>query len=205
MRRGSAKCRAVVGLRRRRALRVALAALATVASGCAAGGNRFEIVDYRGSGEAKHYAETFDEAYYAFTPTGNVDIVLRREVPSESSPRELISQLIHIRTFWRSIPGDTVASTTQINATATYGIITGQVGTTFEGAGSVFFKENRSGNELTGTLELAVLRPKRELAAGNAIFKQAEIEGAFTARRDDRRVVRLINELNSRFGPLPPP
>jgi hypothetical protein len=182
-----------------------LSFLALLLPACAAPVNRFAIVDFRRAAEARRYAETFDEAFYAVDPAGNVDILLRREQPGETEPREAISQIIHLRTFWRSIPGQTVANTTQINATVTYGIITGRVGSTFEGAGSVFFDEDRAAGVLTGELERAVLRPTRELAAGNAIFKQAEVEGTFTARRDDRRVIRLINELNSRFGPLPPP
>jgi hypothetical protein len=68
----------------------------------------------------------------------------------------------------------------------------------------VFFKETHRGDTLRGSLDLALLRPKRQLAFGGSLFKQAELRGTFQATRDPRRVVRIINELNRVFGPMPP-
>jgi hypothetical protein len=183
---------------------VALGLLATAGTGCSVRTSTFEIVDYREPGEAKRYRETFDEAYYTLDEHGNVDIVLRRLSPRETEPGQGITQVIHIRSVWRSIPGDTVAHRTQINATVSYHILSGRVGATFEGAGSVFFTDNRRTDRLVGTLDLATLRPKRRLVAGSPLFRRAELAGEFCAARNPRRVVRIINEMNRRFGPLPP-
>jgi hypothetical protein len=164
----------------------------------------FEITDYRDPGGPKLYRETFDEAYYTIDDHGNVDLVLRRATESKSNPEHEVIQVVHIRSVWRSIPGETVAHRTQINATVVYHIISGRVGGTFEGAGSVFFKEDKRRGMLTGTLDLARLRPKRRLVADSSLFKLAELCGEFRATRDPRRVVRTINEMNRLFGPPPP-
>lgn len=171
--------------------------------GCSARTSTFEIVDYRESGQPKRYRETFNEAYYDVDPHGNVEIVFRRSEPSEADPDREITQVVHIRSVWRSIPGWTVAHSTQINGTVGYLILTGRVGATFEGAGSVFFNENHRKNRLKGTLDLALLRPTRRLAGGNPIFERAELKGKFRAKRDRRRLVRLVNDMNRLFGPLP--
>ncbi len=174
------------------------------AAGCSVRMSTFEITDYRDPDGAKRYRETFDEAYYALDDHGNVDVILRRATPSKSDPINEIVQVIHIHTVWRSIPGDTVAHRTQINGTVSYHIISGRVGATFEGAGSVFFSEQQRTRTLTGTLDLARLHPKRRLVADSHLFKLAELAGEFRAEHNPRRVVRIINELNRLFGPLPP-
>jgi hypothetical protein len=172
-------------------------------SGCAGPVSKFKIVDYRESGSTKGYHETFAEAYYDIDPQGNMEIVLRRTEPTEADPGREITQVIHIRSVWRSIPGDTVAHETQINATVGYMIMSGRMGAAFEGAGAVFFKENRGKDTLTGTLDLALLRPTRRLAEGGLIFERAELAGKFHAKRDRRRLIRLVNEMDRLFGPLP--
>ena len=176
-----------------------------VGAGCAGRTSVFEIVAYRASGHPKRYRETFDEAYYDRDAAGNVEIVLRRREPSETNPRTDVTQVIHLRTVWRSIPGETVAERPQINGTVSYAVVSGRVGTTFEGAGSIFFRENKRRDALRGSLDLALLKPKRHLSEGSAIFKHAELSGRFHAVRDPRRVARITNDLNRLCAPPPPP
>ena len=97
-----------------------------------------------------------------------------------------------------------MAERTQINATVSYSIVSGQIGAQFEGAGSVFIKENRAGDTLEGALELALLKPKHRLGGGD-IFTLAELSGEFRAIRNRRRVVRIVNDTNRLFRgpPLP--
>ena len=178
--------------------------LVVTVSGCSARWSRFQVVDYRDTGAPERYQETFKEAYYSIGGDGNVELVLRRSQPSESDPDVDITQLIYIRTVWKSIPGKTVADSTQINGVICYVIAGGGVGATFEGAGSVFFKENRRGDRLSGTLEQALLRPTRRLAGSHSLFNRAQLQGKFHAKRDRRRVVRLVHEMNRLFGPPPP-
>ncbi len=170
-------------------------------AGCSARTSTFQITDYREGAQAKRYRETMDEAYYDFDAQGNVDIVLRRCAPGRAVPQKDITQVIHIRTVWRSIPGDTVAERTQINGTVSSHIVHGRVGATFEGAGSVFYTLNRRKETLSGSLGQALLRPRRRLGAGSEIFTRAELMGEFHATRDHRRVVRIINDMGRLFGP----
>jgi len=116
----------------------------------------------------------------------------------------MITQVLYIRSVWRSIPGRTTASRTQINATISYLIVGGRVGASFEGAGSVFFKENRKQDELTGEVEFALLSPTRRLVGGEALFERAQIQGRFRAQKNRRRVLRVRHEMDRLFGPLPP-
>ena len=145
---------------RRPARRLALLALAGAAliAGCSARTSTFDIIDYREGAGARPFRETFDEAYYDFDASGNVDIVLRRIEPADADPGLEITQVIHIRTVWRSIPGKTIAHRTQINAAVSYAIVHGGMQASFEGAGSVFFTENRAKSAINGTLEQALLR-----------------------------------------------
>ena len=111
--------------------------------------------------------------------------------------------MIHIRGIWRCIPGATVAHRTQINGTVSYHIVSGKVGATFKGAGSVFFKQNDRRDTLTGTLELALLRPQRRIVADSTLFERAELMGEFRAKRDPRLVVRTVNEMDAIFSQPP--
>lgn len=181
-----------------------VASLLLINSGCATRESTFRITDYREPGEARRYQETFDEAYYDLDGEGNMDIVLRRIEPTSTDPTLDITQVIHLRTVWNSIPGRTVAERTQINGTVSYVIVHGRTGAAFEGAGAVFFKQNRRKDILKGSLDQARLKPTRTLAEDGDLFQHAELTGEFRATRDRRKVVRIVNDMNRLFGPLPP-
>jgi len=163
--------------------------------GCVAGSSTIAIVDYRRSGDSRKYEESFDESFYSLDPSGRLDIVLRRARPGEADPRQVISQVVHLQSFWRSIPGQTVASTTQINATVSYLIMAGRDKTLLEGAGSLFFSENAITDRLEATLELAMLRPVGHADTPEPLFDRAELSGQITAVRDAHRVRRLLREV----------
>jgi hypothetical protein len=167
--------------------------------GCAPTVSRFFVTDHRDGGEAKAYSETFDEAYYRKCADGNVDVVLRRSAPGAGDPGEIITQVIHLRSLWRSIPGTTVAESSQINAAVCYMIELGGSGATFEGTGSLFFDESADGKTLTGSLDYALLKPTRRTGQGPDVFNRAELSGTFTARHDPRRTVRGINQIERTF------
>ncbi len=203
-------CGCACGARRTfRAVSVSLVASAAFllvigSTGCSspAPSSVFKIIDHRYPGEAQRYHEDFDECYYGIGEGGNVDIVLSRTTPGENDPRETFRQVIHIKGVWRCIPGDTVSHRTQINATVIYHIISGRVGMTFEGAGSLFYTLDKSEGTLTGALELAHLLPKRQLVSRGELFERAELTGQFQATRNERRVTRTINEMKRLFGTL---
>ncbi|MGB0716281.1 MAG: hypothetical protein ACPGXK_10405 [Phycisphaerae bacterium] len=180
-------------------LAIMFAALLSMA-GCTAKESRFEIADYRAEGNINSYHEVFSEGYYTTEADGDLRIVFRRQEPSRDDARELISQIVCISTFWRSQPGRTIADSTQINGTVRYAIIGPGGGTTYEGTGSVFFDENKDGDELEGSLDLALLSPVRELREGQPLFEKAELSGEFHAIRNRQKVIRITNELGRLFG-----
>lgn len=161
------------------------------------------LVDHREAGKTERFRESFHEAWYRLDDHGNIDLVLRRPGRPRDGMDGSLTQLIHIRSIWRPIPGRTVADRTQINGTITYYIVSGRSGTAYDGAGSVFFKRMRGGR-LIGAIEHAKLRPTRHLVSSSPLFARAEISGEFTAVHDPRRVIQLVNEMNALFGPPPP-
>ena len=179
------------------------AAVLAILPGCTARTSTFEIVDHRDPGSVKRYRETFDESYYDLDGSGNLDLILRRCRTAEGAGESEVTQVIHIRSVWRSIPGATVADKDQINATVCYSIVGRGMGATYEGAGSVFYSSDRGNKTLSGTLDRAILRPVRDLNMGEPLFEQTELSGRFIATRNPRRVVRIVNETERLFGRRP--
>ena len=173
-----------------------------LASGLWAGCNKpaaqVTVVDHTGEGELRRYAEFFPEAYYSVDSMGNVDVVLRRTQPSRTNPAGNVTQLVHLRTVWKSRPGRTIAETTQINGTLRYQLLTGADEATYEGGGSVFLHENRGKTRLNGKVEYATVRGRHSADNAAAVFEKVELSGAFRAVHDPRRTVRLMNEMQAR-------
>ncbi len=174
----------------------------------------FQVVDLSDAGNVRRYQETFDEAFYDLDGYGNVDIVLRGRSEGAGNPTaQPMTQVVHIRSVWRSQPGRTVSHATQINAVVGYFVTGPSLGDSLEGAGSVFYDKEppsvfqpwEKKDVLTGTVDKAVLRPKRQLTTAQPLFRHAEISGEFRARHDPRQVRQIVNDLARQFGPLPPP
>lgn len=174
----------------------------------------FQVVDLSDAGNVRRYQETFDEAFYDLDAHGNVNVVLRGRSAGDGNPSaEPMTQVVHIRSVWRSQPGRTVSHATQINAVVGYFVTGASLGDSLEGAGSVFYEKEpasifageKDKELLTGSLDKAVLRPKRQLTAAEPLFRHAEISGEFHARHDPRQVRQIVNDLARQFGPLPPP
>ncbi len=185
-----------------RIIRHSVIAVWFFAAGCAVPQNTFVIVDHRTTGTNQRYRETFDEAYYDIDARGSLDLVLRRAGGEGGSDGRTVEQVIHVATVWRSIPGETVAHESQINGTISYYMISGRNGASFEGAGSVFFKENRDKIRLSGSIDLAMLRPGPKFGEAAGLFERAELRGTFHAVRDPRRTIRLVHDAQRRFEPI---
>jgi hypothetical protein len=114
-----------------------------------------------------------------------------------------LTQIVHVQSVWRSIPGQTIAHDDQINATVNYAIQAAATGHTFEGAGSVFYKFRKEKDVLTGQLGRAVLKPVRQVSPTRPLFSRTEISGNFRAIRDGHQVVLIKNDLRRIFGSRP--
>jgi hypothetical protein len=180
-----------------------IAALLGPTAGCQPRRTRFEITDYREDAPPARYFEDFDECFYALDADGTLDVVARRDGMSFQDYNVATTQVLHVRRIWPAIPGMTHVERTQINARVGYWIVGTSGGIGFEGGGFITCNENRAGDVLTGHLELSALTPTRQVEPAPVLFHQAEVTGTFRARRDKARVVRILNELERTFGPLP--
>ncbi|MBI3835138.1 MAG: hypothetical protein HY287_12480 [Planctomycetes bacterium] len=164
----------------------------------------FDVTDYSDPAQERHYSDTFTECYYDLDPYGNVSLVFRRGGHSDNTPISAAEsmQVVYVRGVWHSVAGKNPFHETQINGTVTYAVTGKGVGTSMEGAGAVHFDtEYLHRDRLTGTLEHALVLPKRNLSTGSPPIARAEISGEFEAVRDPRRVARISHDVDRFFGP----
>lgn len=163
-----------------------------------------QVADYMHTGQVRRYQESFEECFYDIDSAGNVQLVMRRGGSSDplTNSDYNVVQIVHVQGIWHSIPGRNPTHRTQINGTVNYAVTGHGIGGTFEGAGAVHFTENASRTQMKGTLDHAIVLPKRSLSASEPMFDRAEISGEFKAQRDPRKVARISNDVNRLFGPL---
>ncbi|UCG15207.1 MAG: hypothetical protein JSV19_07905 [Phycisphaerales bacterium] len=171
--------------------------------GCQQRATRFEITDYRITGEPARYFQDFEECYYDLDAMGNVDIVARHTDLLAADPDNATTQIVRLHGIWQAVPGTTRVESTQLNATVSYWIMGESGGVAFEGGGFTVFTEDAHGSILTGELELSALQPTCQVGDPPVPFARAELIGRFRATRDKRRVVRVVNEMKRFFGPAP--
>lgn len=175
--------------------------LACMVAGCVQPGATLNIVDDGSSGSPARYRQVFEEAYFDFDANRTANIVLLSRNADMRDPESTVRQTVHIRSVWESVPGDTIAEKTQINATIRYVLQSGGLVGFYEGGGSLIFDVSDGGDELDGTIELARLRPAQR-GIGHAqpgtsretLFQLPVVEGRFHAVRNRRRVARVVNE-----------
>lgn len=174
-----------------------------VATGCAPRETRLEIQAFRDDGETELLFQQFETCYYALSAGGHMDIVMQSETPSRIDPTQTILQAVHLRGFWKPLPGTTLAEETMINGTVCYMIVTGTAAVGYHGGLFISFKENPRRGRLTGKVESSRLTPLRKRGGAQEPFAAALAKGTFVAKRDRRRVVKILNEMERRLGPLP--
>lgn len=172
---------------------VALFPLA-LTSGCASTASTLKVVDFRDAANVRSYSATFDEAYYDIDPRGNLNLILRHQ-PSPKPGVPAVSQVLHVRTVWRSIPGSTVAHDSQINGVVAYAITSGGQTSLFEGAGAIFFFNDPVTGNFNGSLGRVVLTPADGQSSDDSVFERIELTGTFSAEPDTRRTTQAMNEL----------
>ncbi len=165
--------------------------------------NRIEVIDYRSNQPAQLHFEDFDEAYYGVGEGGLVEVVLRKQTRWKADQTRRNVQVIVLRTFWKPIPGRTYAEDSGLNANLRYMITRGGSAISYEGGGFFYYAEDAEARVITGRLEGGDLQPLRALGGDIGIFDKARISGRFKARRDDRRVAKIINRMEAALGPPP--
>lgn len=179
------------------------AIIALSAGACRSRDIRFHVTNFDAAGDTQEFFESFDECYYTIDPSGNLDLVARRDVRTDDPDVGEITQVVLLRTVYRNVPGAMASDRTMINTVITYAILGSDGGACYEGAGFVYFREKPRRRRLLGELELSTVRPHRRVGKPTIIFDRAELTGSFTATENRRMVVHIINELRRVFGEMP--
>lgn len=172
-------------------------------SGCRSRHTQFQVTNFGADGQRESFFEGFNECYYTIDPSGNVDIVARRLSDAGDDVQGEICQIVHIRTVYRNVPGAMASDKTMINALINYAILAPDGGSSYEGAGFVYFRKSMRRRELRGALELSTVRPHRRVGEPIILFDRAELTGEFVAQENRRKVVHLFNQLRRVFGKMP--
>lgn len=162
-------------------------------AGCAVDSAQIQITERPSTFETRRYQETFDEAYYDLSASGNLRLVLRKRRPASMDSDEL-TQTIVVESVWRSLPGVTVAERSQINGTVTYGLAGQRIVQNLTGAGSVFYYENDAGDRLTGSLAHVTLESQSP-DLGDGFLQRVELCGDFSASRNPHQALQITNEI----------
>ena len=171
-------------------------------TGCQQPETRFRIATYAPNGTVEPLFQDFDECYFSTDARGNIDLVAVRRTVSESGDARL-TQVVHVRTIYRAVPGSTHVDRTMINALVNYAILSDGGGACYEGGGFLYTEEYQQQDQLVGQLQEARLHPYRRTGEAPDLFDRAELTGRFKAVRNRKAVTGLLNELNRLFGPQP--
>ncbi len=176
--------------------------MAILLPACQSKVTRFEVIDYSPTSDPLHYFQEFDECYFRVDGEGNIDIVARRRGRPTNRQDDDPVQVVHLRTIYQSVPGETPVERTMTNATVSYIIMDHGAGVSFDGAGFLLCTIHANGRELTGTLEESTLRPMRSLGTDvPQVFDRPRVTGRIYARLDPRRTLRILNETRHLLRP----
>ncbi len=166
--------------------------------GCQQVGTSLHIRDYRNDGQVVQYAQPFSQAYYDINSAGELDVILREEVPADGNPNRNIVQIVHIQSIWLSRYPQSKSEKGQISGGITYAIIDGANVSVYSGTGSTHFSHDKKKDIVSGSIGRAVLNIR---SGGIPVFRRAEVKGTFVAQRNRREVVRLTNQLERYLTP----
>ncbi len=177
--------------------------MVTIFAGCHKPEGIFEITNYVDVGESERLHEVFDEAYYRTADDGNVDVVVRRGSRNDLDDKQRVTQIIHISSVFAPVEARNKIESSMLNGVVAYSIIGDLGAVCFQGAGFASFSESRKGDTLQGELEQSSLRQVRRVGEIGDIFNRTRVSGEFKAIKDEKAVVRILNEMNRFLGPQP--
>lgn len=180
---------------------LALLLLLPFGAGCSAiGMNRSALAVTSRSDPGTRLQGSFDSAYYAYDGDNAVTVVL------VAGPEDNPTQAASIRLFWAARAGRTPIAPEATNATVQYIVFADrrtdagffrEVGV-YGGAGFLFLNTKPGESQLTGSLWEADLLLADRSERFKDLLGQSQLEGSFTARRDEQKVAQLLQLLNAR-------
>jgi hypothetical protein len=175
-------------------------ALCTIATGCKPPETRVRVQSYQDPQSPREYVQQFDEAVFSNDARGRWDVLLVSRQPAREDPSRTVDQILHVRMFWRPVPGTTHVESSQTDALLTYGIHSGPTAMGYDGAGFASIKLSKDRQSLEGRIESSSLRPTRRRNEARDLFGPCRITGTFTATRNSGRATELLTELGTALG-----
>lgn len=176
--------------------------MAVSCTGCGSGllaPARVELSTLDDAGRTQnHYAE-FQRASYRRSSGGLIELVLESDQPSKVDPKQVITQIVYIKSYWLPIPGRTYMEATQINAEIQYAMLTPPTGIRYDGAGFVSYKLKKGSDKLNGELESGTMAPRLRMGDATEPFGPARLQGKFKAENNPREVVKAVQLLQTQF------
>lgn len=167
--------------------------------GCGPKVTRIELQTFEANGTTSRHYTDFTRAYFKRLPDGRIELSMRSQQPSRIDPTQVITQVVHLQTFWNPRPGTTYFESSQVNTRIQYAILTPPTGVRYDGGAFVSYKIDRLTGEAVGHIESGDLAPKFRM--GNAIepFGPARVTGTFRATENPGDVVNTQQMLQSQF------
>jgi hypothetical protein len=180
---------------------LACCGLALLAGACTTPTNHVTVESLRRAERPELFVEQFSEGYYRTDEHGRWDIVLRSTRPMGTDARQTVEQVLHLRLFWKPVPGTTFVESSQTNAIITYALLSGPTAISYEGAGFVYLSNPGGRPPLTGRIESASLSPTRRTGEPADLFGPCRLTGELAARNNGARVTEILTDISQRLGP----
>ncbi len=180
-------------------LRVLWLAGLGIVLGCAPKGTRLEFTTFGRDNTSRQFYGEYTEAYYRQMGNGTIELLLRAEAPSSLDPKQSITQLIYLKTFWKPRPGVTAAEPSQINAHVQYAMLTPPTGVRYDGSAFLLGHKDRSSGEYVGRIESGTLIPRYRMGNAAEPFASAKFIGGFRATENPRKVLQGLHTLQNEF------
>lgn len=168
-------------------------------AGCAPKVTRIELQTFDAEGKPAHHYTEFTRATFKRLSDGRIELSLRSQQPSRVDPTQVITQVVHVQSFWQPRGGVTYWESTQVNARVTYAIRTPPTGIRYDGGAFVSYSIDRMTGEAVGRIESGDLLPRYRM--GNAVvpFGPTRITGTFRATENPADVVTTHQMLQGEF------
>jgi hypothetical protein len=165
-------------------------ALGVAMGGLGCAGSRVDFVSYKDPYFPERFPVAFDDVRYWTTPDGAVEVIARK---SGKRTAEDPAYYLHVRVFWKPVPGRTFADSTGTDAMLRYVVTRGQERQTYTGTGFVFMKKQLDGR-LEIQIESARLRFQASPGGAEDSLGDMRISGAVYAAKDPGGGANLARE-----------
>lgn len=134
----------------------------------------------------------------ALDASASPDIVANQSATVDVVPEEVyIAQFVLIDLLWHPEPGTTFVESTQTNAGLTYCLVRGPDTVRYDGAGFVYFRLDRDGKTMTGSIESATLYPSKATSESIDVLGPCRVTAEFVAHQSPRGVANVQRKLVS--------